>query len=203
MAINLQKGQRINLKKESGATLQNVCIGVNWGAIEKKSWLGIKSKEAVDLDASCALYDENKNLLDVIYFGQLKSKDGAIKHSGDDLVGDVGGDDGLDNEIISVDFTKLSSNVTYVAFILNSYKGQDFASIPFASIRIFEGTPLRVNEIFATYNIAKDETFAGHVSMVLGVVYKRNNEWKFNAIGEPTKDKKLKETVDTVKQNYL
>ena len=68
MAINLQKGQRINLKKENGSTLQNVCVGVNWGAIEKKGWLGGVSKEAVDLDASCILYEENNNVLDIIYF---------------------------------------------------------------------------------------------------------------------------------------
>jgi tellurium resistance protein TerZ len=203
MAINLVKGQKINLKKDNGSTLQNICVGVNWGAIEKKGWLGGVKKEAVDLDASCVLYDNSKNAIDVIYFGSLKSKDGSIKHSGDDLTGDMDGDDGLDNEIITVDFSKLSSNVEHVAFVLNSFRGHDFGTIPFASIRIYEGTPTRVNEIFATYNIAKGEGFAGHVSMVMGVFYKRNGEWKFNAIGEPTKDRKLEETIKTVQQNYL
>lgn len=203
MAINLQKGQKINLKKDNGSSLQNVCVGVNWGAIEKKGWFGGVSKEAVDLDASCVLYDNSKNTIDIIYFGSLNSKDGSIKHSGDDLTGDMGGDDGLDNEIITVDFTRISSNVEYVAFVLNSFRGHDFGTIPFASIRIYEGTPTRVNEVFATYNIAKDKSFAGHVSMIMGVFYKRNNEWKFNAIGEPTRDKKLKETIKTVQQNYL
>ena len=203
MAINLQKGQRINLKKDNGNILQNICVGVNWGAIEKKGWLGGMSKEAVDLDASCILFDDSKTSLDVVYFGQLKSKDGAIKHSGDDLTGDMSGDDGLDNEIITLDFSKLNANVSSVAFVLNSYKGQDFGTIPFASIRIYEGTPSRVSEVFATYNIAKGDNFAGHVAMVMGVFYKRNGEWKFNAIGEPTKDRKLEETVKTVQQNYL
>lgn len=202
MAINLQKGQRINLQKGNGTTLQNVCVGVNWGAIEKKGLFGTK-KEAVDLDASCILYDDAKNVLDIVYFGQLKSKDGAVKHSGDDLTGDLSGDDGLDNEVITLDLSKLSSNVSHVAFVLNSYKGQDFGTIPFASIRIYEGTPTRVSEVFATYNIAKGDNFSGHVAMVMGVFYKRNGEWKFNAIGEPTRDRKLQETVETVKQNYL
>ncbi|WP_367915211.1 TerD family protein [Leadbetterella sp. DM7] len=203
MAINLQKGQRINLKKDNGATLQNVCVGVNWGAIEKRGWFGGISKEAVDLDASCALYDKSKNLLDVVYFGNLHSKDGSILHSGDDLTGDMDGDDGLDNEIITLDFSKLHSSVESVAFVLNSFRGHDFGTIPFASIRIYEGTPTRVNEVFATYNIAKGEGFAGHVSMVMGVFYKRNEEWKFNAIGEPTKDRKLEETIKTVQAKFL
>ena len=204
MAINLQKGQRISLEKSSGAKLQQVCVGINWGAIEKKGMFGFGSKkEAVDLDASCAMYSESKQLTEVVYFGNLGSKDGAVKHSGDDLTGDMGGDDGLDNEVITLDFSRLSASVNYVAFVLNSFRGHDFGSIPFASIRIYEGSPKHVNEVFAKYDIANGPGFAGHVSMVLGVFYKKNGEWKFNAIGEPTKDKKLEETVRTVTQSYL
>jgi tellurium resistance protein TerZ len=87
--------------------------------------------------------------------------------------------------------------------VLNSFRGQDFKTIPFASIRIYEGTSKRVNEVFATYDIANGANFAGHISMVMGVFYKKNGEWKFNAIGEPTKDKKLEETIKTVTQNFL
>jgi len=204
MAINLQKGQRISLEKSNGSKLQNVCVGINWGAIEKKGLFGFgSSKEAVDLDGSCALYNESKQLLEVVYFGNLKSKNGSVKHSGDDLTGDMGGDDGLDNEIITLDFSQLDANVNYVAFVLNSFRGHDFGTIPFASIRIYEGTTKRVNEVFAKFDIANGANFAGHVSMVMGVFYKKNGEWKFNAIGEPTKDKKLEDTVKTVTQNYL
>lgn len=204
MAINLTKGQRINLEKGNGTKLQQVCVGINWGAIEKKGLFGIgKSKEAVDLDASCALYDDNKKVLDIVYFGNLRSKESAVTHSGDDLTGDMGGDDGLDNEVITVAFPMLNPAVSYIAFVLNSFKGQDFGTIPFASIRIYEGTPKRVTEVFATYDIANGAGFAGHVSMVMGVFYKKNGEWKFNAIGEPTKDKKLEETIQTVTNKYL
>ncbi|PZF71238.1 TerD family protein [Taibaiella soli] len=204
MAINLEKGQRINLAKADGRAVQTVCVGINWGAIEKKGLFGLtKTKEAVDLDASCALFDENKGLYDVVYFGNLRSKDNSVKHSGDDLTGDVGGDDGLDNEVITVDFSHLHPSINYVAFVLNSFRGQDFGSIPFASIRIYEGTPTHVTEVLAKYDIAHGAGFAGHVSMVMGVFYKKNNEWKFNAIGEPTKDKKLQETVNTVMAQYL
>jgi len=202
MAINLQKGQRINLEKNNGAKLQSICVGINWGAIEKKGLFG-KSKEAVDLDASCILYDANKVVSEVVYFGNLRSKNKSVIHSGDDLTGDIDGDDGLDNEVITVDLSKLDASINYVAFVLNSFKGQDFGSIPFASLRIYEGSPSRVIEVFAKYDIANGEGFAGHVSMVMGVFYKRNGEWKFNAIGEPTKDKKLQDTVISVTNKYL
>lgn len=203
MAINLQKGQRINLKKDNGQELISACVGINWGAITKKTLFGGTKKEAVDLDASCVLYDANKNPIEIIYFGNLKSKNGSVSHSGDDLTGDMDGDDGLDNEIISINFNQLPPNTEYVALILNSFKGQDFGIIPFASIRIYEGTPTNVREVFAKYDIVNDKSFHGSVSMVMGVFYRRNNEWKFNAIGDPTADKKMEQTVITVQNKYL
>ncbi|KLT68435.1 MULTISPECIES: TerD family protein [Flavobacterium] len=202
MAINLEKGQRINLEKSNGTKLQNICVGVNWGAIEKKGFFGTK-KEAVDLDASCAIYDDKKNHIDSVNFRKLISNDRAVKHSGDDLTGDLNGDDGLDNEVITLDFSQLSPSANHVAFFINSFRGQDFKDIPFASIRIYEGTPTRVSEEFARYDIANDATFAGNVSMVLGVFYKRNDDWKFSAVGVPTNDKKLEQTIVTIQQNHL
>ena len=113
------------------------------------------------------------------------------------------GDDGLDNEVIQINLGQIPANIENVVFVLNSYQGQDFATIPFASIRLYEGTPSRVNEIVATYNIASDGKFAGYVSMILGKLYKRNGEWKFSAIGEPTRDAKLEDTLRTVGNVYL
>lgn len=202
MAINLEKGQRINLEKSNGTKLQNICVGVNWGAIEKKGFFGTK-KEAVDLDASCAVYDDKKNHIDSVNFRKLISNDRAIKHSGDDLTGDLNGDDGLDNEVITLDFSQLTPAANHVAFFINSFRGQDFKDIPFASIRIYEGTPTRVTQEFARFDVANDATFAGNVSMVLGVFYKRNDEWKFSAVGVPTNDKKLEQTIVTIQQNHL
>jgi tellurium resistance protein TerZ len=202
MAINLEKGQRINLEKSNGTKLQNICVGVNWGAIEKKGFFGTK-KEPVDLDASCAVYDDKKNHIDSVNFRKLLSNDRAIKHSGDDLTGDLNGDDGLDNEVITLDFSQLNPAANHVAFFINSFRGQDFKDIPFASIRIYEGTPTRVTQEFARFDVANDATFAGNVSMVLGVFYKRNDEWKFSAVGVPTNDKKLEQTIVTIQQNHL
>lgn len=202
MAISLQKGQRISLEKDGGGALERLCLGANWGAIEKKGLFG-KKKVAVDLDASVALYDANKQLIDLVYFGQLAAKKGGIKHSGDDTEGDMDGDDGLDNEVITIDLSAVDSSAEQIVFILNSYKGQDFKEIPFASIRIYEGTPSRVDNIFATYDISNDEKFSGAVSMVMGKLYKHNGSWKFSAIGETTTDKKLEKIVTTIQQKYL
>ncbi len=201
MSISLEKGQRISLEK-NGSGLNKVCIGINWGAIEKKGFFGTK-KVAVDLDASIGMFDDQKTLTDVIYFGQLASKDGSITHSGDDTTGDMDGDDGLDNEIISIELNRVPANVKSVAVVLNSYSGQNFATIPFASIRLYEGTASRVDNIIASYNIANEPKFNGSVSMVLGVLYRHNTEWKFRAIGEPTTDKKLEALLKTTASDYL
>ena len=156
MAISLAKGQKINLKKNNGSDLTTFCVGANWGAIEKKGIFGTK-KEAVDLDLSVGIFDNNKNLSEVIYFGNLKSS--GIIHSGDDRTGDVDGDDGLDNEVIQINLGQIPANIENVVFVLNSYQGQDFATIPFASIRLYEGTPSRVNEIV-------------HIAKIYMIVYK-------------------------------
>lgn len=203
MAINLVKGDKIKLEKDNGTKLTNICVGLNWGAIQKKGFLGIKSTETVDLDASVAVFADNNNLLETIYFGNLKSRDGSIKHSGDDRTGDEGGKDELDNEVITIDLTKVSSGATKIVVMLNSFKGQDFATIPYATMRVYEGTSKRVDSVFANYNISSDPKFAGFVALVLGKIYKHNGEWKVEAIGEPTRDKNLKDTITTVAQKFL
>ena len=186
--IKLEKGGRINLSKtESGSKVDHVFFGINWGMIEKKGFLGMgSSKEAVDLDASVLIYDDNKNLIDKVYFGHLTSNDGAIRHSGDDLTGDADGDDGLDNEIIKVQFNLLNPKVTNLVFILNSYRHYKFDDIPFASARIYtndSGKPTDVKEIMAKYNIANDPEFNGKEAVILGVSYKKDGEWRFKAVG--------------------
>ena len=202
MAISLQKGQRVSLEKSDGSSLKKVCVGVNWGMIEKKK-LWWKEKIAVDLDASAAIFNANKELIDIVYFGKLISDCKAIIHSGDDLTGDEDGDDGLDNEVIEVDLSLITRNANQVVFLLNSYKGQDFKDIPFASIRIYEGTPERVVNLFATYDVANDIKFAGSVSMILGKLYTHQNNWKFHAIGDPTSDRDLKQTIIMVGDKYI
>jgi len=200
MAISLVKGQKINLKKSNGDNLNSFCVGANWGAIEKKGIFGTK-KVAVDLDLSAGIFTSNKSLKETVYYGNLKSY--GVTHSGDDLTGDIDGDDGLDNEVIEINLSSIPSDIESIVFVLNSFQQQDFSTIPFASIRLYEGTPTRVNEEVATYNMASDSKFAGFTSMILGKLYKRNGEWKFSAIGEPTKDTSLKATLETVANVHI
>ncbi len=68
MAIKLEKGQRINLEKETGAKLTNFCVGCNWGAIIKKTFFGLSTSVVdVDLDLSCMMFDANGGVVDHIW----------------------------------------------------------------------------------------------------------------------------------------
>lgn len=223
MAINLSKGQKIDLRKSTGEQLTNFCVGVNWGAIEtvKKGFFGSKKVvEDVDLDLSCVMTNANGDLVDWIYspdynaflqknnypLGKLSSKDGALRHSGDDRQGDVGGDDGLDNEVITVDLTRVSPDVDKIFFFINIYLNQgqkfDFSHIPFAKIRMYEGTASRVNTVHSTFDMVTDTSYVGKGAIILAKLYKRNNEWKFDAIGEPTNDRIFLETIQNIIKSY-
>ena len=201
MAINLEKGQQISLKKNNGEELNSFCVGANWGSIQGKGFFGGSKIISVDLDLSVGMFNKKNQLINTIYFGNLNTQ--GIRHSGDDLIGDSNGNDGLDNEIININLLSLPSNVEQLVFMLNSYKKQDFSTIPFASIRLYEGTNRQVNRIFANYNISSDSKFSGHVSMILGKLYKRDNKWKFSAIGEACKAEELRGTLSIVEELYL
>ena len=219
MAINLQKGQRIDLRKSEGSTLSEFCVGVNWGAIEKKGFLGLsKSSTKVDLDLSCVMTDASNKVVDFLYSpqykpevlakyglapGKLVSKTGSLKHSGDDREGDSGGDDGLDNEVISVNLNSIDPAITQIFFFLNNVGPEDFSQIPYAKIRMYEGTPTKVKEVFASYNVAAESQFAGKKALIMGKLYKKENEWKFNAIGDPTEDTFLGQTIQRIVKSYL
>lgn len=224
MAIRLQKGQRINLKKETGAELKQFCVGCNWGAVTKPGgflWMGTKVVD-VDLDLSCLMFDTSGNVCDHIYSnlyrfadrnprlglpnGKLDSYDRALHHTGDDQTGDQDGDDGLDNEIITVDLQRVSSDVDQIVFFLNIYNNEDFqgdfSEIPYASIRMYEGTPSKVRSVFAQYDVATKSECAGKRALIMGKLYRRDGEWKFAAIGDAFEDRSIVYTIARVLKDY-
>lgn len=221
MAIRLEKGQRINLEKDNGSKLTNFCVGCNWGAITKKSFFGLSTSVVdVDLDLSCLLFDAEGKPIDHIYSplyrfgdkniglpnGKLDSADRALHHTGDDLQGDQNGDDGLDNEIITVDLARVSPTVASIVFFLNIYNNEDyqgdFSGIPYASIRMYEGTPTKVKEVFAQYDVATRTDCVGKRGLVMGKLYRRNGEWKFAAIGDAFEDRSIVHTIARVMKDY-
>ncbi|MDR1872566.1 MAG: TerD family protein [Deltaproteobacteria bacterium] len=188
MAISLVKGQKISLDKESGGGLNKVIMGLGWDPIKKK---GFFSKKAVniDLDASCCLFDENKTPLDVVYFGQLNSKDGSIVHTGDNLTGEGEGDD----EQIIVNLSKVPANVKYLVFTVNSYQGQTFDSVENAYCRLVDD---RGQKEIARYTLTGG---GAHTGLIMAKLYRHQNEWKMHALGDNANGKTVADLIPAIK----
>nr|VFK16057.1 MAG: TerD domain-containing protein [Candidatus Kentron sp. LPFa] len=60
-------------------------LGAGWGKKVAKGFFRGRKEKTIDLDASCLVLDENREMIDAVWFGQLRSKDSAIQHAGDDL----------------------------------------------------------------------------------------------------------------------
>ena len=225
--INLEKGNGSKLTNfcvgcNWGAieTTQMKEVVINEGFLgfgRKTEMRQVKVNHDVDLDLSCIMVDANGNLVDYIYSpeyrkdflasngrqpGKLDSNDKALHHSGDDRQGDQGGDDGLDNEIITVDLTKVSANVQQIFFFLNNCGKEDFSQIPYAAIRMYEGTPTRVVSVFAQYDVAAEPKYKGKLAQIMGKLYRHNGEWKFAAIGDAFEDANLCLTINRILSNY-
>ena len=206
MAVNLQKGQRVDLKKSDGSDLRKVMIGLGWDEAEKSDTApakggflsgllgGVRKRvHNIDCDASVFVCRDGKlrKSEDVVYFGNLEHPSGAIKHMGDNLTGEGDGDD----EEIFIDLTKLPRDCDKVVFVVNVYKArerhQQFGMIKNAFIRICDDT--NGDEIFR-YNLS--ENYEGMTAMIFGEIYRRNDLWRFNAIGQATTDDSITELAE-------
>lgn len=174
MAINLQKGQRISLEKEAGGSLSKVVMGLGWDAVKKKGFFGGLKQQNIDLDASALLFDANKNLVDQVWFRQLKSKCGSLVHTGDNRTGEGEGDD----EQIICHLDKVPSSVSMLVFVVNSFTGENFSQIENAFCRIVNGNN---NQEIARYELSCQ---GNHSAQVMAKVYRHGAEWKMHAIGE-------------------
>lgn len=190
MGVNLQKGQKVNLKKSDGQALSRIRIGLGWDPVEQKKgglFGSIFGGSAPDIDCDASVIVCKGGRLasrdDVVYFGNLKHSSGAIRHTGDNLTGEGEGDD----EQILVDLTAVPADYDKLVFVVNIYdcesRKQDFGMIANAFIRICDE---RTGEEFCRYNLS--ESYAGMTAMIFGEIYRYNGEWKFNAIGQGTKD---------------
>jgi tellurium resistance protein TerZ len=175
MSVSLQKGQKISLDKEAGSALSKITMGLGWDAVKTKGFLGFGSKtEAVDLDASCILFDESNKAVDFVWFRQLKSKDGSIVHTGDNRTGAGDGDD----EQIDVDLSGVPATIKSLVFTVNSFTGQNFSQVENAYCRILNAAN---GQEVARFNLSVQ---GAHTAQIMVKLYRHGGEWKMHAIGE-------------------
>lgn len=186
--VSLTKGQKVTLRKDGGVALTVIRMGLGWDPVptpKKTGFFGGGGKSGnIDLDAS-AIMLAGKNVTDVVYYGQLKAKDGSILHQGDNLTGEGEGDD----EVVGVDLTRVSPQVTAIIFTVTSYRGQTFEQIDNAFCRLVDDTN---NAELARFTLQGGMPFTG---LVMAKVYREGNNWKLQAIGDGINAKHAGEAV--------
>ena len=174
MSVALTKGGNVSLSK-SAPNLTSIAVGLGWDA---RSTTGAD----FDLDASALLTGSNGRVVSdeyFVFFNNLTSPDGSVVHTGDNLTGEGEGDD----ETINVELPLVPANVEKIVFTVSIYeaeqRGQAFGQVTNAYIRIVnraDGSEL------ARYDLTEDAST--ETAMIFGEVYRREQEWKFRAVGQ-------------------
>ncbi|MFF4227158.1 TerD family protein [Streptomyces sp. L500] len=175
MTVNLSKGQGISLQKADGGTLTAVRMGLGWQAAPRRGLFGTRTKE-IDLDASAVLFAD-KQPVDVAFFQQLVSKDGSVRHTGDNLVGGAG--QGGDDESILVDLQRVPVHVNQIVFTVNSFTGQTFAEVRNAFCRLVDET---TGQELARYTL---DGGGPYTAQIMAKVHRAGDGWQMTAIGTP------------------
>ena len=188
MAVNLSKNQSISLEKTAGGGITSLSLGLGWDPASSGGFLSkmLGSSGQIDLDASCIVLDSGLRPVDLVWFRQLKSKDGSIEHSGDNLTGEGDGDD----ETIHVDLQRLPGTVQYLIFTVNSFRGQTFDQVENAYCRIVNGSK---NQELARFNLAEK---GRHTGVVMASLSRAAGGWEFKAIGQSTNGRTADDLVN-------
>jgi len=187
MGVSLSKGQSVSLVKQDGAGLRNVRMGLGWDAVRKKGLFGSRA-QSIDLDASALLFDGQGSLVDQVWFQQLTSKDGSVRHTGDNRTGAGEGDD----ESIRVDLGAIPAHVQTIVFTVNSFTGQDFSQIENAFCRLIdESTETEI----ARYELSGS---GSHNAQLMAKVSRAGGGWSMTALGVPTSGRTFHELLPAI-----
>ncbi|QXG76696.1 TerD family protein [Modestobacter sp. L9-4] len=188
MSVNLSKGQKVSLSKRDGGSLTRVRMGLGWDAVKKKGFFGGGKAQSIDLDASALLLDASGNLVDQVWFRQLRSSDGSVLHTGDNRTGAGDGDD----EAIQVDLSRVPASVTNVVFTVNSFTGQDFSSIANAFCRLIDET---TETEIARYELTGS---GSHNAQIMARVTRDGAGWSMTALGVPASGRTFRDLMPAV-----
>ena len=174
MSVSLTKGGNVSLSK-AAPNLRAILVGLGW---DERTTSGA----AFDLDASALMVGGSGKILSdqhFVFFNNLKSPDGSVEHTGDNLTGAGEGDD----EQILVNLSQVPAECERITFPVSIYeaeqRGQSFGQVRNAFIRIVNSDD---NAEIARYDLSEDAS--SETAMIFGEVYRHNGEWKFRAVGQ-------------------
>lgn len=185
MGISLQKGQKIDLTK-GGGDLHTVMVGLGWDESEDRSDLAVN----IDCDASVILCGADGKAIDrdnmkasTVYFDSLRHSSGSVVHMGDNVTGEGDGDD----EQIMVYLDKVPENIHRIVFVVNIFhaalRHQHFGMLKNAFIRLVDA-----DEYAELCRFELNENYDQMTGLVVGEIYRRDNVWRFNAIGRALRE---------------
>ncbi|TDT25947.1 stress response protein SCP2 [Streptomyces sp. BK208] len=181
--VSLQKNQTVSLVKGGRPVLSQVKMGLGW----EPAYRG----KDIDLDASVIAYGPQRNHIDSCYFGKLSIVNGAIKHSGDNLTGEGGGDD----EVIVVDLGRLPQEVSGLVFTVNSFSGQKFTEVAKAYCRLLDAA---TGEELVRFDLTSAEPQTG--VMMAKLIRQYSGEWEMTAMGDFVKSRTVRGMVKPAAQ---
>ena len=174
MSISLVKGQKVDLTKGNSG-LRKVAFGLGWDTNR------YDGNSDFDLDVSAFLTDDTGKVTsekDFVFYGQPQHPSGALIYSGDNRTGEGDGDD----ETMIVDLNKIPSNITKISFSATIYDAderlQNFGMVDNSYIRAYD---VDTNEELFKYELNED--FSLETGIIAGELYRKDNEWRFNAVG--------------------
>ncbi|NDU74346.1 chemical-damaging agent resistance protein C [Actinomadura sp. DSM 109109] len=174
MGVSLAKGGNVSLTK-AAPNLTAVTVGLGW---DVRATTGAD----FDLDASALMLASTGKVMSdqhFVFFNNLRSPDGSVEHTGDNLTGEGEGDD----ESINVDLTAVPATCERIVFPVSIYdadnRQQSFGQVRNAFIRIVNRAD--GNEL-ARFDLTEDAST--ETAMVFGELYRHNGEWKFRAVGQ-------------------
>lgn len=176
--VSLQKNQTVSLVKGGRPLLSQVKMGLGWEP-------AFRGKD-IDLDASVIAYGPQRNHIDSCYFGKLSIVNGAIKHSGDNLTGEGGGDD----EVIVVDLGRLPQEVSGLVFTVNSFSGQKFTEVAKAYCRLLDAA---TGEELVRFDLTGAEPQTG--VLMAKLIRQFSGEWEMTAMGDFVKARTVRNMV--------
>ena len=175
MSVSLSKGQKVSLDK----SIVKAMVGLGWDTNKYDGGYDF------DLDAAAFLLNANGKVVrdeDFIFYNNLRSRNDAVVHTGDNRTGAGEGDD----EVILFDFAKMPEDVQKIAITVTIHEAdarrQNFGQVSNAYVRVakMESEDDMNGEEVLRFDLGED--FSIETAIVVCEIYRYNGSWKFNAV---------------------
>jgi stress response protein SCP2 len=184
--IELTKGQEWVLATEDGQPLTRLRIGLGWDHERTAGFIGTGAPH-IDLDASAVEYAGDQ-YADLVFYNNLQTRDGSVVHLGDNLTGHGEGDD----EVLTVDLTRVHRQVDTIVFLVSSYQGHTFEWIRNAYCRLVDEHDVELARFTLTGGVPQ-------TGLAMAKIFRDGEQWRLRAIGEGIAAKIPSESVEALR----